>query len=234
MSTVTVIEHVACEKPGIIEEILENRGIKPRTIHTYQGQPVPKDMAGLAGLIVMGGPMGVYEVEHYPFLRDEMRLIERALKDQKPVLGVCLGSQLLAAALGAAVTKGKQKEIGWYPITLTPVSEEDPLWTGIERAFVACHWHGDVFELPRGAISMASSNLTACQAFRYGRNAYANLFHMETTAEILQGMVEAFPEELKEAGVDDGDIVRQSAEHLPRLHKIAKAVFSRWVDLLEA
>lgn len=102
--------------------------------------------------------MGVYEQDRYPFLSEEIRLIETALKQEKPLLGVCLGSQLLAAALGVKVTKGRKKEIGWHPVNLTDAATTDPLWGGVKSPFVAYHWHGDTFELPRAAVSLASSN----------------------------------------------------------------------------
>jgi len=163
MSTVWILQHVACETPGIIAGVLKSQGLSAQTIRPFRSQPVPKRMGDTVGLIVMGGPMGVYDQRSYPFLLDEMRLIEDALKQGKPILGVCLGSQLLAAAVGAKVTKGERKEIGWYPVTLTGSARTDRLWKGVEPSFVAYHWHGDIFELPRGALSLASSDLTECQ-----------------------------------------------------------------------
>jgi GMP synthase (glutamine-hydrolysing) len=120
--------------------------------------------------------MGVYDAPRYPFLSAEMRLIEDALRRDKAVLGVCLGSQLLAAALGAQVVKGRQKEIGWHPVNLSPDAVSDPVWYQVAPSFMALHWHGDVFNLPAGAISLASSALTEYQAFRYGRSTYGFLF----------------------------------------------------------
>ena len=108
---VVVVQHVACEKPGLIAEGLKSRGVSLNYTCTFKGQPVPRNLDEASGLVIMGGPMGVYEQARYPFLADEMRLIARALEEKKPVLGICLGSQLLAAALGATVTPGKQKEI---------------------------------------------------------------------------------------------------------------------------
>jgi GMP synthase (glutamine-hydrolysing) len=232
VAEVMIVQHVDCEKPGLILRFLEENGIAVGFVRGFDGQKVPREMGNACGLVVMGGPMGVYESGRYPYLVDEMRLIESALRESKPVLGVCLGSQLLASALGSPVTKGRQKEIGWFPVALRSEAAADALWHGVERSFTALHWHGDVFDLPRGAVHLASSELTACQAFCYGRNAYGLLFHIEATAETLAGMTEAFPEELAEACASGRQILEQSRQRLPQLEQIAHTVFGRWVGLV--
>ncbi len=232
MKRVVVVQHAECEKPGLIAEALQSRGYTFETVLTSAGEPAPKDLNQAQGLVIMGGPMGVYEQDRYPFLRDEMSLIECALRESKPILGVCLGSQLLAAALGAEVRKGREKEIGWHPVTLTESTFGDPLLKGLDRTFTAYHWHGDVFEAPEGAVNLASSNLTACQAFRYGKNAYGFLFHMEIVPEILEGMLRTFADELKEEGLNDDNIRRQAQTYLPTLQAIGKHVFEKWAELL--
>jgi len=194
---------------------------------------VPRTMEDALGLVVMGGPMGVYEEARYPFLKDEKRLIERALREGKPVLGVCLGSQLLAAALGSRVARGDRKEIGWHPVDLTREAGNDPLWQGVASPMVAYHWHGDVFDLPSGAVSLASTQLTECQAFRYGGSAYGFLFHMEVTQEIIRDMVETFSDELRDEGLDGRGILAEAPTHLPTLHRVGTGVFHRWVSLLD-
>jgi GMP synthase (glutamine-hydrolysing) len=234
MNTVYAIQHIACETPGLIAEALAARGAAIRHVRPFAGEAIPATMDGAAGLVVMGGPMGVYEQDQFPFLRDEIRLIQQALRDNKPVIGVCLGSQLLAAALGAAVTKGRQKEIGWFPVTLTRDGASDPLLAGAPASFTALHWHGDVFELPRGAVSLASSALTTHQAFRCGATAYGFLFHMETTAPLIEGMVGNFGDELQGARVNGDDIIARAGEHLPALQQVGRAAFSRWAALLSA
>lgn len=233
MANVWVIQHIQCETLGTIADALRAGGISAECIRTFAGQPVPKEMREAAGLIIMGGPVGVYEQGRYPFLRQEIRLIEQALQEEKPILGVCLGSQLLATALGAAVTRGEKKEIGWHPVTLTKSAMTDPLWAGVEPSFIAYHWHGDVFEPPRGTVPLASSGLTACQAFRYGHNAYGFLFHMEVTEGIIKEMVKTFADELQKAGIDGREIVEKERDYLPRLQKIGGLVFQRWASLLK-
>ena len=233
MSKIWVIQHIHCETIGTIAEALEAENVSTEYVRTFNGEKIPDEMGGGAGLIIMGGPMGVYEQDRYPFLRAEISLIEQALKEKKPVLGVCLGSQLLAAALGAKVTKGKRKEIGWYPVALTETAITDRLWREVERLFTAYHWHGDIFNVPQGAVSLASSDLTACQAFRYGHSAYGFLFHMEVTRKIVEEMVRTFTDELQEEAIDGRGIVRESGDYLPRLQSIGRIVFRMWAGLVE-
>jgi GMP synthase (glutamine-hydrolysing) len=228
MSKVWVIQHAPCETLGTIADALSAVDIPVETVRTFEGEPVPKTLEGFDGLILMGGPMGVYEQDRYPFLRDEIRLIQESLKNDRPILGVCLGSQLLASALGARVSPGREKEIGWHPVRLTDAAREDPLWKGVDDSFTAYHWHGDIFELPSGAVSLASSDLTRHQAFRYGRNAYGTLFHMEVTGAIIRNMVKTFGGELHEAGIDGQALLSETGKHLRRLQAIGKTVFGRW------
>ncbi|MGH7273832.1 MAG: type 1 glutamine amidotransferase [Nitrospiria bacterium] len=232
MSKVWVLQHIECETLGTIAHSLQSAGISAQYVRTFEGQPIPTGMGDAAGLIVMGGPMGVYDQSRYKFLQDEMRIIDQALQEEKPVLGVCLGSQLLAATLGAKVTKGKKKEIGWHGITLTEAARSDPLWMGVEPSFMAYHWHGDIFELPSGAVSLATSELTQCQALRYGHHAYGFLFHMEITERMIKDMVKTFRDELQEAGIDGREIIEKAKDPLPQLQRIGGLVFQRWANLV--
>jgi len=233
MATVYVLQHIDCETPGIISECLKTEGFVTDSIRTFEGQLIPQSMANASGLIVMGGPMSVYDQARFPFLLDEQRLIEQALKDDKPVLGVCLGSQLLAATLGAEVKSGAQKEIGWHPVTLTESAATDVLWNDLPAQFTAYHWHGDVFDLPQGAVSLASSEMTPCQGFRYGVHAYGFLFHMEVTEKIIKNMVVEFQNELEEQHITAGSIIQKTSKNLSELQTIGGKVFRRWVKSLE-
>ena len=176
--------------------------------------------------------MGVYEHAKYPFLRDEMRLIESALKMERPVLGICLGSQLLAATLGAEVKNGERKELGWHAVTLTDAAVHDPLFAAVRTEFWPFHWHGDIFSLPPQALSLASSHQTRHQAFRYGKNAYGLLFHLEVTEEQIAQMLADFADELLEAGGSAAEITKQTSRHLPAVRKIASGVFGRWAAMV--
>jgi GMP synthase (glutamine-hydrolysing) len=232
-ATVCILQHIHCETPGIILDCLQSAGIEMRFVRTFERNPIPSNLDNQAGLIVMGGPMSVYDHEQFPFLLDEQRLIEQALKDDKPVLGVCLGSQLLAATLGIEVKSGAQKEIGWHPVTLTEYAATDPLLTELPARFTAYHWHGDAYGLPQGAVSLASSELTPCQGFRYGANAYGFLFHMEVTEKIIQNIVKEFNDELEAEHIVAETIIQQTRDHLSNLQAIGAKVFRRWAKLIK-
>ena len=233
MRSVTVLQHTPCETLGSIEDVLRNHHVDFNYIPTHNGQAVPAEMGQGAGLIVMGGPMGVYEHNKYPFLQAEMRLIESALKLARPILGVCLGSQLLAAVLGAEVKKGARKELGWHAVRLTEVAAQDQIFAGVQTEFCAFHWHGDVFSLPEECVGLAASGQTPCQAYRYGKNAYGILFHMEVTPEQISQMLTDFADELHEAGGNATTIKQQTLEHAPVLREISEVVFGHWAAMME-
>lgn len=234
MKSVWVLQHTACETLGTMEGVLRAKGANFEYIETHRGASVPGQIADKSGLIIMGGPMGVYEYAAYPFLRDEMRLIESALKLERPVLGVCLGSQLLASVLGAEVKKGERKELGWHAVTLSDAAAQSTIFSSVQTEFWPFHWHGDVFSLPKDAVQLASSRQTLHQAFRYGKNAYGILFHLEVTQGQISQMLLDFADELCEAGGSPSDVSGQTSQHLPPLQEIANGVFGRWASLLSA
>ncbi len=227
MAKIWVIQHHPVENLGNIAEALEGAALAWQYVRTFDGQPIPKDMKGAGGLILMGGPQSVYEENDFPTLKDELRLIESALQDNRPVLGVCLGSQLLAAALGAKVYKGTRREIGWYPVQLTPEAKNDRLLKGVPEQFTAFHWHGDIFDLPREAVALASSEISPIQAFRYGDKTYGFLCHLEVSETSVRAMVREFTDAAKHASLR-ADILGGIDDNVEPLAEIAETVFSRW------
>jgi GMP synthase (glutamine-hydrolysing) len=233
MAKILVLQHHPAENLGSIADALEDVALAWQYVRVFDGQPIPQDTRGVGGLIVMGGSETVYQLDRYPYLREEMRLIEDALKQNKPFLGVCLGSQLLAATLGATVRRGESREIGWYPVRVNDAVMQDRLLRGLPAEFVPAHWHSDVFDLPAGAIALASSEKTPLQAFRYGDQAYGILFHAEMTLEILEALVTEFRDGLKRVGIDGDAILAQAPAYLPQLAEIGAAIFSRWARPIE-
>jgi GMP synthase (glutamine-hydrolysing) len=233
MAKIWVLQHHPTENLGAIADALEEAALAWQYVRIFDGMPVPKDMAGAGGLIVMGGPESVYQLDRYPYLRDEMRLIENALELNKPILGVCLGSQLLAATLGATVKRGEHREIGWYLVRLADGAQDDRLMRGLPAEFVAAHWHSDVFDLPDGAVPLASSDKTPIQAFRFGDKAYGLLFHAEITHERLEKLVDEFGDDLKRVGIDGEAFVTHAPEYLPALGEIGSTLFSRWAGPIQ-
>jgi GMP synthase (glutamine-hydrolysing) len=232
--TVLAIQHVAAEPPSGIAAAIERAGGDLRIVRVHEGEPVPRSIDDHAGLVVMGGPMGVYEADRYPHLRDERALLESALAKRVPTLGVCLGSQLLASALGASVRPGPRKEIGWYPVSLDPAAADDALFGTAPRSFTALHWHGDVFDLPSGAVGLASSELTRHQAFSFGGFAWGILFHLEVSSKQLTEMTTAFEDELAQAGVPPREILAGWFAHGAMLEALGEMTFGLWMNLVSS
>jgi len=227
MTEILIFKHVPFEGPGTFREELDRRGLKFREINLYEGG-APKDLDGCGGMIIMGGPMNVYEEDEYPFLKDEDRLIKEALAKKLPTIGVCLGAQLMAKAAGAKVTKGKKKEIGWYPLYTTEEAKADPVFKGLPREVEVFQWHGDTFDIPDRAVRLASSDLFPNQAFRIGDNAYAFQFHIEVTSDIIKSWID-INEEL--AGVNDyidsKKVLSDTKGKIEDLGRLAKNVYEQ-------
>jgi GMP synthase (glutamine-hydrolysing) len=230
---VLVIQHEQCEGLGSIAEALAASGVEARYVRAFAGDEIPRTPGPAVGLVVMGGPMGVYHHPRLTYLADEMRLIEAALGAGRPILGICLGSQLVAQVLGADVRPSGLKEIGWYPVSAAAAAATDPLWQGVPPRFPAFHWHGDAFPLPPGTVHLAGTEQCRFQAFRRGTNVYGIQFHLEVTDGIVREMVRAWPEELAEEGLDGARIVADTPRFLPEMRRVADQVFGGWAGLLE-
>ena len=225
---IIVVQHVAEEGLGLLERVLREAGVSVENIGPHDPVPV-RALEEAGGLVVLGGPMGVYDADRYPRLNQELELLRLALERGTPILGICLGSQLLAAALGARVYPGPSKEIGWYDVTLEPAAASDALFRALPSTFKALHWHGDVFEVPPGAVPLARSALTACQGFSIG-SAWGLLFHLEAGPPEVERMARAFPDELAAAGVQAGTLVGDAERFLADAERLGTQVFTRWVE----
>lgn len=229
---VIIVQHVIHEGPGRLAPLLRERGVAVQLVTPDEPLPAPGSTQ-VDGVIVLGGPMGVHDTKAYPRLLDELRWLEHALARRLPVLGICLGSQLLATALGARVTTGPRIELGWHDVTLTPQAQDDALFDGQHR-FPALHWHGDVFELPVGAVHLASSAQTVHQAFAWGPSAWGLLFHLEAGVPEVQAMARAFPADLSAAGTTADELMADTERNEARTAVVAALVFQRWVSRLMA
>jgi GMP synthase-like glutamine amidotransferase len=181
---VVVFQHLACEHPGIWREFLREDGADVTTVELDQNDAIPS-LAGADALLVFGGPMNVDEHARFPWLVPETAAIRQAALRGLPVFGICLGAQLLARALGAAVTKNPVPEVGLLDVDLTDAGTSDPLFAGWPRRAPVVQWHSDTFALPAGATLLATSPACRNQGFRYGASAYGLQFHPEVTADMV-------------------------------------------------
>jgi GMP synthase-like glutamine amidotransferase len=231
---VLVLQHIACEPPGIYEDVLRERGAAIERVELDEGEPLPAP-GGHDAIVVMGGPMGAYDVDAFPWLAEEQRHLRAAIEAGTPVFGACLGSQLLAGCLGARVVRAPEPEVGVLDVELTAAGAADPVTGGLPRRFPVLQWHSDTFDLPPGATLLASSPAYAQQAFRFGPAVYAVQFHLEVTAGMLEewAAVPAYEEALERvlgpgafAGLRDDFVA--AAEGM-QAH--ARALFGAWADL---
>ncbi|HEX2034024.1 MAG TPA: glutamine amidotransferase [Chloroflexota bacterium] len=224
---VIVLRHVPWEGLGAFAPLFEAAGARWRYVDLFAGAPLP-ELTTARAVVAMGGPMGVYDTAQYPYLTAELAAIGAAVHAGVSFLGVCLGSQLLAAALGAPVTPNPRgKEIGWGTVTRRDDGAADAILRFFAPSETVLHWHGDIFALPRGAVSLASSAMTQHQAFRWGRRAWGLLFHVEADAALLEAWLQE-PVMREEASRVDpslpGEIARLAPVHLPALGRLQEAV----------
>ncbi len=182
------LQHVAFEGPAALAGWAAGRGNPTATTALFDGEPLPP-LDKFDWLVVLGGPMNIYEEEAHPWLVAEKRLIKQAVEGGKVVLGICLGAQLIADALGAEVRPGACKEIGWFPVSLTPEAAALPVFAGLPAEFEAFHWHGDTFDVPPGAVAAAASRACANQAFVWGGRVVGLQFHLESMAESVEALI---------------------------------------------
>jgi GMP synthase (glutamine-hydrolysing) len=223
-----VLRHTPLEGLGLLANALRELGVHHRYLDLARGEPAPRDLRGVGGLVVLGGPMAVYEMERYPFLATEGMLVERALAAGRPILGICLGAQLIAHVLGARVYRGERREVGWAPVTLTADGRDDSLFAGGDPTLTVFHMHGDTYELPADARNLATSKVYEQQAFRWGDLVYGLQFHLEFTEPMIARLVtEPEPRAyIAGAGVDPERLRAETSAHVQRLGETAPGIFS--------
>ena len=224
--------HAPTETLGLIKSCLDKRGLNLTEHNVYEGCQVPSFSPAIQALIVMGGPMNVDETHRYPFLDTEVKLIKQATLAGRPVLGICLGAQLIAKALGSRVYPNSVREVGWHPIEILPEARKDRLFAEAPQTFDVLHWHGDTFDLPAGAVHLAKSHNCVHQAFRWGPLAWGLQFHLEVTPEMVEAWVqgEESVSYIRGAGEEPGAIVEKAPAIFSTLQPIAEQIFSLFLD----
>ncbi|MCP4650622.1 MAG: type 1 glutamine amidotransferase [PVC group bacterium] len=183
---IAIVQHIAIEGLGELEALLKRSGYEVGIIKCFNNEIFPDDLGNIEAVITLGGPMNVYEEQRYPFLKEEQKFLKKVMRYQIPLLGICLGAQLIAKACGAQVTKASQPEIGWYPVRLTEEGKYDSFFAHIGKKIDVFQWHEDTFELPEDAVLLATSDRCINQAFRIGSNVYGLQFHFEVTDQEIK------------------------------------------------
>jgi|RhiMethySRZTD1v2_1073278.scaffolds.fasta_scaffold51728_5 GMP synthase (glutamine-hydrolysing) len=231
---VLVLQHIACEPPGVYEDVLLERGASIRRIELDEGEALP-GLDGVDAIVAMGGPMSVNDEARHPWLVAEKRLIADAVDAGTPFFGACLGVQLFAASLGASVTSGGIPEVGVLPVFATDAAVDDPVFSGLAWPRPTLQWHSDTFALPEGATLLATSPAYPHQAFRVGERAYGVQFHLEVTEEMadewarVPEYVVAAERALGPGGL--GRLLDEFRASAKEMRADARTLFSRWVDL---
>ena len=232
---VLVLQHIACEPPGVFEDVLCERGATLERVELDEGESLPTSLAGIDAIVAMGGPMSVNDEVDHPWLVAEKALIAGAVRSGIPFWGSCLGVQLLASSLGAQVVRGETPEVGVLPVHATPEGLVDPVFAGLPWPRPTLQWHQDTFDLPQGATLLATSPLYPHQAFRVGSVAYGVQFHVEVDEAMAEewAKVPAYIESADEV-LGAGGLERLLAEFrhsMDEMQADGRALFGRWVDL---
>jgi GMP synthase-like glutamine amidotransferase len=226
-----VLQHIACEPPGAYEDVLRARGAELHRVELDAGDRLP-DWREFDAIVTMGGPMSVND--DIDWLVAEKRAIAEAVMAGTPFFGACLGSQLLAASLGARVYAGAAPEVGLLPVTLTDAALTDPVFAGLPRELLTLQWHGDTFDLPDGAVALASSPAYPNQAFRWGERAYAFQFHLEVTPQMACEWAEVpeYAAALERTLGPDAfpALLRGLDEYGTEMNQRARRLFAHWLD----
>ena len=238
MKRVLVIQHESYEALGTWGPVLKNLGTRIRYVNFERDPDAKPSLHGYGGIILLGGYMGVYESDSYAHLKVELKLIEEALKRDLPILGICLGSQILAAVLGAQVGPHTEREMGWYDVKLTDEGVVDPVLGHFQASEKVFQSHGDTFMIPKSAVHLACSEICTGQAFRYGKNAYGLQFHLEVNQTIVDDWLEMPTNHeifLSSDGKFSREKIRQdTVQYLSKSMKLSEETFRRFLRIAGA
>jgi GMP synthase (glutamine-hydrolysing) len=223
------LRHVAYEDLGLLAQILRSEGWDTSYCESANDDLGAPAIEAADLLIVLGGPFGAYETETYPFLAEEIAILERRLARKRPTLGICLGAQLMAKALGARVFPGPVREVGWGRVELTAQGRQSCLYPLAEDGAKVVHWHGDTFDLPSGAARLASNDNYQNQAFAFGDEALALQFHLEADAATLEKWYVGYAIDLPPDEMSVAEFRAQTKDAAPQAGPRAAKIFSAWL-----
>lgn len=232
--TIVFLKHIAIEGPGTLGAFFQRNGFTLDIRELHSGAHVPEDMGGFAALVVLGGPMNVYEEKAFQFLRRENDLVVRAIKTETPFLGICLGAQILAKAASARVNKSPAPEIGFFDVVLTEEGKRDPLFQKVDpTALKVFQWHEDMFDIPDNASWLGSSALCPHQACRVGKKAYGFQFHIEVDRPMIVSWLKEYWKIDDVLGHKDArKILEEYDAFRPQLDQVAEQIYRNFLSII--
>lgn len=222
---ILVIKNTEIEGPGIWKDLMEKEKVEYKVSEAYR-EEVPTDLSPYSHILLLGGPMSANDEDKCPYLTRELELIKKCIQEDKPILGVCLGSQLIAKALGAGVYPTSGKEIGWGQVELTRPATMDYLFSFMSRKINVFQWHDETFDLPRLGVRLAASDPCPNQAFRFKNHIYGIQFHLEVTQGMINRWKEVYKDEIQQEGAAIPSFIPS-----PDFHRISWEFFSRFLQL---
>ena len=236
MKSILVLRHEPHVSTGSLPNLLAEAGFDLHPLDLFESLPEGLPWSEAAGLIVLGGTMSANDGDRFPFLAAELEWIREAIRRRLPMLGICLGAQLLAKALGAAVYRNTQPEIGWHQVELLPPAAEDRLFRDRAVRETVFHWHGDTFDLPAGAVHLAQSPACRHQAFRYGATAYGLQFHVEMVPELMELWLREFDAGNASgagSGNDPAAIRAAATRAFPAMNSFSRCLLARFAAMCQ-
>lgn len=234
---ILVFQHVPYEPLGTLDPLLKESGFRIRYVNFSRQPELRPELDKYAALIVLGGPMNADQIDTYPNLRTEVEIIREAVASDMSVLGICLGAQLLAKALGGSVQRNPMREIGWYDVELTAAGQTDAVLSTFASTQRVFQWHEDGMSLPAGTTHLARSAASEVQAFRHGEHAYGFQFHLEVDRSLIERWLTVPDNQsvLRDEGarVDPDAVRRETDESVEALQALSRRTFSRWIDRFE-
>jgi len=229
-----IIQHLDIEPAALIGDLLHEAGHQLQTVQVNAGDTLPDCTAGLHGVIIMGGPQSANDTD-CPYIRDEIQWLKQQIDAEMPMLGICLGAQLMAKAAGALISPSPVRELGWYPVFPTAAAAADPLFSALPaRGLPVFQWHGETFSLPAHATLLATCPLVPAQTFRLGHGQYGMQFHVEVDEQIIETWILAGTSERNDLGSTGIDMLRLlTPQHLAAMQQYGRKMVTNWLHVIQ-